>query len=154
MGYTKTQFRIANSKRFTFNGWNLPQNSIYGTFAGYRNPLKYVVPEYPKTAQDTLKIYIWSGIQWIKAAYSQYKKLYSFVVQKIKEHNLIGTQTVKVITGIRNTYQTTAPFGRPHKMSGFKELNKKHLSRANDRDVIWKNNGWIDKPAMTKNIVY
>lgn len=155
MGYTKPDFRIAKDKTFFFNGWNLPINSAYGTFTGYKNMVQYVVPVYPQTIKETLIIYVWSGIKWIRASYERYKKLYHFVVQKISECNLIGTHTKTLVIKWRDTFQSSAPYGKPHKITALKEVNKQHLARGDNNNLKWdsKKDGFTDR-RYTKNIVY
>lgn len=154
MAHKKPEYRIVKDFSFHINGYHLPVGSIYGNYTGYTHPIKWIIPKYPQTVYDNYDIFILSGNKWIKAVYSKYKKLCLYLDNLILSLELLGKNTIYALNG-KIHFQTSAPYGRPHKMTGLKEANKNHLSRGDNTNLKWdsKHDGFTDR-RYTKNIVY
>ena len=128
MAHKKPPYRIVTDYSFNYLGYKLPKGSIYGTFTGYTSPVKWIVPKYPETVYDHYVILVNVTGRWEKAYYRQYKKLCLYLDNLINSLGLLGKNTQNVLGKI--TFSSSAPYGRPRKITGLKTANKLYLARA------------------------
>lgn len=128
---------IAKNYSIRVYGWNIPKGALYGTFTGYNIPIKYVVPEFPKTIHDTLSVYVYSSLhtRWFKAPYDRYKKLYWQVCQYIRDLNLTGKRTVYAIRNVQ--LPTSVPYGRKQRITALKNANRTYCDRGSSGHPIY-----------------
>lgn len=129
------EYAIAQDHSVILYGMRLPKGSLFGTFKGYSQPLKYALTTFPRDRHDKFTLFVFDNGRWQTASYAHYKKLYIAICGYIENLNLFGHRTSNYTGKI--IFPSQAPYGRKQSAIGFKQANKTYLDRGSSGHPIY-----------------